>query len=130
MNKWTVLSSIAETGLVAVVRARSADEAERITEACLEGGVTAIEITFTIHGANETIAALQRKHSSPSVLIGAGSVLDGETARIAILAGAQFVVGPSLEVGVARLCWRYQVPYLPGAGSVGEVIRALEEGAD
>jgi len=130
MHKWEALSKITKTGLVAVVRAASADEAERIVGACMEGGVAAIEITFTVPGAHEVIAALAKRVSGERVLIGAGTVIDAETARIAILSGASFIVGPSLNRGTAQLCRRYQIPYMPGAGTAGEVVRALEEGAD
>jgi 2-dehydro-3-deoxyphosphogluconate aldolase/(4S)-4-hydroxy-2-oxoglutarate aldolase len=119
-----------EGGLVAVVRAESADVADGIAGACREGGVGAIEITFTVPGAQEVIAGLAKRFSNDGLLIGAGTVLDPETARIAILAGAQFVVSPSLDARTAQLCRRYQVPYMPGASTATEVVRALEEGAD
>jgi 2-dehydro-3-deoxyphosphogluconate aldolase/(4S)-4-hydroxy-2-oxoglutarate aldolase len=70
------------------------------------------------------------KEFSSQILLGAGTVLDPETARIAILAGAQFVVSPALNLHTARLCNRYQVPYIPGAGTIGEVVEAMECGAD
>ena len=130
MHKWEALSKITETGLVAVVRASSVEDAERIAGACIEGGVTAIEMTFTVPRAHEVIAALASRISKKRLLIGAGTVLDEETARIAILAGAQFIVSPALNARTARLCRRYQVPYMPGAGTAAEVLQALEEGAD
>jgi len=130
MHKWETLSKITKTGLVAVVRASSVEDAERIAGACVEGGVTAIEVTFTVPRAHEVIAGLARRVSNERLLIGAGTVLDEETARIAILSGAQFVVSPALNAGTARLCRRYQIPYVPGAGTAAEVLQALEEGAD
>ena len=130
MHKWSVLNRVTETGLVAVVRARSADEAVRIAEACIQGGVAAVEITFTVPGAAGAISAITQRYSSNEVLVGAGSVLDAETCRTALLAGAQFIVSPSLNIPTARMCGRYQVPYMPGAGTVTEVVRAMEEGAD
>jgi 2-dehydro-3-deoxyphosphogluconate aldolase/(4S)-4-hydroxy-2-oxoglutarate aldolase len=130
MHKWEALSKITKTGLVAVVRAASAEDAERIARACMEGGVAAIEITFTVPGAHEVISGLAKRFSNERLLIGAGTVLDEETARIAILAGAQFIVSPSLSARTAQLCRRYQVPYMPGAGTAAEVLQALEEGAD
>jgi 2-dehydro-3-deoxyphosphogluconate aldolase/(4S)-4-hydroxy-2-oxoglutarate aldolase len=130
MHKWEALSKITKTGLVAVVRASSVEDAERIAGACVEGGVTAIEVTFTVPRAHEVIAGLARRVSNERLLIGAGTVLDEETARIAILYGAQFVVSPALNAGTARLCRRYQIPYMPGAGTAAEVLQALEEGAD
>jgi 2-dehydro-3-deoxyphosphogluconate aldolase/(4S)-4-hydroxy-2-oxoglutarate aldolase len=91
--------------------------------------VAALEITFTVPGASRVIEHLA-KNSTSGILLGAGTVLDPETARVAILAGAQFVVSPALNPETARLCNRYQVPYMPGAGTVGEVIGAMECGAD
>jgi len=130
MHKWEALSKITKTGLVAVVRASSVEDAERIAGACIEGGVTAIEMTFTVPRAHEVIAGLASRVSEERLLIGAGTVLDEETARIAILAGAQFIVSPALSARTARLCRRYQIPYMPGAGTAAEVLQALEEGAD
>lgn len=127
--KLEVLGKITAAGLVAVIRAESPDQASRIAEACALGGVAALEITFTVPGASGVIEHLA-KNSAVEILVGAGTVLDPETARIAILAGAQFVVGPALDPATARLCNRYQVPYMPGAGTVGEVIEAMECGAD
>src|SRR5262249_33785048 len=121
MHKWEALSKITKAGLVAVVRASSADDADRIAGACMEGGVGAIEITFTVPGAHDVIGGLAKRYANERLLIGAGTVLDEETARIAILAGAQFIVSPSLHAGTAQLCRRYQIPYMPGAGTAGEV---------
>jgi len=130
MHKWETLSKITKAGLVAVVRATSGEMADSIARACMEGGVGAIEITFTVPGAQEVIAGLSRRYSNQSLLIGAGTVLDEQTARIAIMAGAQFIVSPSLNARTAQLCRRYQIPYMPGAGTATEVVNALEEGAD
>ena len=127
--KIEVLGKIVASGLVAVIRANNPDQAARIAEACALGGVAAVEITFTVPGATGVIEHLA-KRSLGQILLGAGTVLDPETARIAILAGAQFVVGPALDPETARLCNRYQVPYIPGAGTIGEVIAAMECGAD
>jgi 2-dehydro-3-deoxyphosphogluconate aldolase/(4S)-4-hydroxy-2-oxoglutarate aldolase len=127
--KIEVLGKITAAGLVAVIRAESSDQASRIAEACANGGVAALEITFTVPGASAVIEHLA-KNSQGEILLGAGTVLDPETARIAILAGAQFVVSPALNPETARLCNRYQVPYMPGAGTVGDVIKAMECGAD
>ncbi len=129
MRKLEVLSRIADAGLVAVIRTESAKQAVSIAEACAEGGVAALEITFTVPGADRVIAELARR-CSPQILIGAGTVLDPETARIAILSGAQFVVSPALNPQTARLANRYQVPYLPGAGTIREIVEAMECGAE
>ncbi|MFZ0684000.1 MAG: bifunctional 2-keto-4-hydroxyglutarate aldolase/2-keto-3-deoxy-6-phosphogluconate aldolase [Terriglobales bacterium] len=127
--KTEVLGKIAGSGLVAVIRAESSDQASRIAEACALGGVAALEITFTVPGASGVIEHLAKEFAG-RILVGAGTVLDPETARIAILAGAQFVVSPALNGETARLCNRYRVPYMPGAGTMGEVIGAMECGAD
>jgi len=127
--KIEVLTRIADPGLVAVIRAESPEQAERIAEACALGGIAALEITFTVPGASRVIEHLAKKVSG-QILLGAGTVLDPETARIAILAGAHFIVSPALNPATARLCNRYQVPYMPGAGTIREVIEGMECGAD
>ena len=128
--KLHVLSRITESGLVAIVRTNDSSQASRIVEACAEGGAAAIEITFTVPGATAVIEALARRYPARHITLGAGTVLDPETARIAILAGAQFVVSPSLNTDTARLCNRYQIPYLPGASTIREIVEAMECGAD
>jgi 2-dehydro-3-deoxyphosphogluconate aldolase/(4S)-4-hydroxy-2-oxoglutarate aldolase len=128
--RWEIPGRIVASGLVAVVRAETADEAACIADACAQGGVAAIEITFTVPGAAAVIESLAKIYESGGILIGAGTVLDPETARIAILAGAQYVVSPALCRETARLCNRYQIPYMPGAGTIRDVIEAMESGAD
>lgn len=130
MLKLKVLSRVIESGLVAIVRTDSPEQAERIAEACAQGGVAALEITFTVPGAAAVIADLVKHHKPSEITIGAGTVLDPETARIAILSGAQFLVSPAVNVETARLANRYQVPYMPGADNVRDVIEAMECGAD
>lgn len=128
-SKIEIVSKIISSGLVAVIRAENSDQAARIAEAAASGGVAALEITFTVPGAAGVIEHLAKKRSA-EILLGAGTVLDPETARIAILAGGQFVVSPALNPETARLCNRYQVPYMPGASTLREVIEAMECGAD
>lgn len=130
MLKLEVLSRICDSGLIAVVRAPAADEAVRIADACTAGGVEALEITFTVPGAANAIYQLCDRNDSGRYIVGAGTVLDPETARIAILSGAKFIVSPALNMETAKLCNRYQIPYLPGAATVREVIEAMECGAD
>lgn len=130
MDKEVVLQKIRDVGLVAVVRAENADSARRIAEACLEGGVAALEITFTVPGAKEVIADLARTYQKGEIILGAGTVMDPETARISILEGAQYVVSPYLNLDTVRLCNRYRVPCMPGCMSVKEVVEAMEAGAD
>jgi 2-dehydro-3-deoxyphosphogluconate aldolase/(4S)-4-hydroxy-2-oxoglutarate aldolase len=128
-RKSNVLKKITDDGLVAVIRAESREQAARIAEACAEGGVAALEITFTVPGAAGVIEHLAKEFSK-KILLGAGTVLDPETARIAILAGAHFIVSPALNLDTARLCNRYQIPYMPGAATIKEVIEGMECGAD
>lgn len=128
--KVTVLQKIMESGLVAVVRAESADQAKKITDACIKGGVAAIEITFTVPGAADVIKELANTYKSGEIIIGAGTVLDAETARIAILAGAQYIVSPYVDLATIKLCNRYQIPVMPGAITVKEIVEAMEVGAD
>ena len=127
--KLEVLNRILETGLVAIIRADVSDHAERIAEACAKGGVTVLEVTFTVPGAAKVIETLSNQYRN-EMIVGAGTVLDPETARIAILSGAKFVVSPALNVETARLCNRYQIPHMPGTGTVKEIIEAMESGAD
>ncbi|HEX8552828.1 MAG TPA: bifunctional 2-keto-4-hydroxyglutarate aldolase/2-keto-3-deoxy-6-phosphogluconate aldolase [Abditibacteriaceae bacterium] len=128
--KLDILQRITATGLVAVVRAENAEQAIRISEATLAGGCPAIEVTFTVPGAHKVIEALAARYKPSELILGAGTVLDPETARIAILSGATYVVSPSLNVDTVRLCNRYQVPIMPGAMSIRDVIEAMEVGAD
>src|SRR5262245_10094684 len=107
MKKLEVLSKIVQSGLVAVIRGEHSQQASRIADACAEGGAAAVEVTFTVPGAAKVIEELASRYTAGGILIGAGTVLDPETARIAILAGADFVVGPSLNVESGRLCNRY-----------------------
>ncbi len=130
MDKEQVLSRIVESGLVAVVRAESGEQALKIADACMKGGVAAIEITFTVPGAAEVIKELAKVYSNGEILLGAGTVMDAETARTAILAGAQYVVSPYLNLDTVKLCNRYRVPCMPGAMTIKEVVEAMEAGAD
>jgi 2-dehydro-3-deoxyphosphogluconate aldolase / (4S)-4-hydroxy-2-oxoglutarate aldolase len=130
MKKAEIISRIKETGLVAVVRAENSEQASRITEACIAGGVAAIEITFTVPGAQDLIKELASKYTSGEIIIGAGTVLDPETARTAILAGAQYIVSPCLNTDTVKLCNRYQVACMPGAMTIKEVVECMEAGAD
>ena len=130
MKKFDVLNRIAECGVVAVVRANTEEEAINIAKACTDGGVKAIEVTFTVPGADNVIKALKKAIPAEKLIVGAGSVLDPETARVAILAGAEFIVAPSFSEGVAKLCNRYQVPYIPGTQTIKEIVTAMEAGCD
>ncbi len=131
MKKEEVISRMKEEYLVAVVRAESKEQGEKIIDAIIEGGINFIEITMTVPGAVDIIKAMCEKYrSNPKVVIGAGTVLDPETARACILAGAAYVVSPGLNVETIKLCNRYRVPCLPGVMTPTEAITALEAGAD
>ena len=126
-EKYEILKTLTEERIVAVIRGNSTKEVIDTVEACSEGGIKAIEVTYTIRTASEVISHFA---SREELIVGAGTVLDPETARTAILAGAKFIVGPNFSKDVAVLCNRYQVPYIPGCQTVNEVISALESGCD
>lgn len=129
MTKDQILSHIRTLGLVPVIRATSADEAMRAIDAIREGGVDVLEITMTVPNAVRVIEQVVDRYGK-DVLVGAGTVLDPETARACILAGAQFVVSPALNLETIALCRRYGVPVMPGALTPTEVITAWQAGAD
>lgn len=130
MDKECVIKRMTDSGLVAVVRAKNAEEAIKISDACLEGGCSSIELTFTVPGANKVIEGLANKYQNGEMLLGAGTVLDAETARVAILSGANYIVSPAFNAECAKLCNRYRVPYIPGCMTITEVLTAMEAGAD
>ena len=129
MSKADVLARIKGVGIVPVVRAESAEEALRAIDAIREGGVDILEITMTVPGAIRLIEEVSRRLGKDAV-VGAGTVLDAETARACILAGAQFVVSPALSTSTIACCRRYGVPVFPGALTPTEVLAAWEAGAD
>ncbi|MDF2672733.1 MAG: eda, partial [Clostridiales bacterium] len=129
MRKYEVLNKIEEMGVISVVRAKNSEEAKRIALACMAGGVNAIEIAFTVPGAHRVIEALTEEFGD-ELLVGAGTVLDSETARIAILSGAKYIVSPSFDSETAKLCNRYQIPYMAGCMTITEMVRAMEAGTD
>ncbi len=129
MRKYEVIQRIEKVGVVAVVRASNSEEATKIALACMDGGVDAIEITYTVPGANKVIEDLTKEFGD-KLLVGAGTVLDSETARASILAGAKYVVSPAFDLDTAKLCNRYQVPYMPGCMTLTEMITDMEAGAD
>ena len=130
MDKTEILKRLTDCGVFAVVRAENAEQAIKICDACIEGGIVGIELTFTVPGALDVIKELCAKYSEDEIIIGAGTVLDSETARAAILAGAKFVVSPYLDVPTVKTCLRYQVPCMPGAMTIKEVVECMEAGAD
>ena len=129
MNKADVIQNIRDTGIIPVVRAKSADEAMKAIDAIREGGISILEITMTVPGAIGVIDAVSKRYGSDAV-VGAGTVLDGETARACILAGARFVVSPALNLETIEVCRRYGVAVMPGALTPTEVVQAWSAGAD
>ena len=133
MRKEQVLTRMKEDCLVAVVRAKNKEQGEKVIDAIVAGGINFIEITMTMDEGNpvEFIQFMSEKYrNNEKVVIGAGTVLDPETARAVILAGANYVVSPGLNVETIKLCNRYRVPMLPGVMSPTEAITALESGCD
>ena len=130
MDKEQILTRIQQAGIVAVVRAESTEEAVRITDACIEGGVAAIELTFTVPHADRVIEDLAKRYTPEQIILGAGTVMDAETARIAMLAGANYIVSPHFDPEIVKTANRYRMAVMPGVMSVGEAVRAMESGAD
>jgi 2-dehydro-3-deoxyphosphogluconate aldolase/(4S)-4-hydroxy-2-oxoglutarate aldolase len=124
-----VVRAIETTGVVAVIRLQDANLGHDVAHALAEGGVTALEVTMTVPGAVGLIERLAATLPAP-VIVGAGTVLDAETARQVILAGARFVVGPVFRPGVIELCHRHDVPAMPGCFTPTEILGAWEAGAD
>jgi 2-dehydro-3-deoxyphosphogluconate aldolase/(4S)-4-hydroxy-2-oxoglutarate aldolase len=129
MDKVDTLNIIRETGVVAIMRAQSSDQLIAAADAIKKGGVKAIEVTMTTPGALEVIKEAKTRYGS-DVIFGAGSVLDAETGRAAILAGADFVVSPILNLELVKLCNRYSIPTAPGCYTPTEIITGWEAGAD
>ena len=130
MDKEKVITRITDVGVVAVVRAENSEKAIRIVDACIEGGIPAIELTFTVPKAHKVIEDLAAKYSSDEIILGAGTVMDSETARIAMLSGAEYIVSPYFDLETVKTCNRYRVPCMPGAMTIKEVVAAMEAGAD
>lgn len=128
MSKAEVLKSLREIGLVPVLRAESVDKALALAEAIAAGGVTVLEVTMTVPGAIQVMRKLAEQR--PDILIGAGTVLDAETARMCILEGAKFVVSPALNLQTIEMCHRYSIAVLPGALTPTEIVTAWQAGAD
>lgn len=130
LAKHKIINELIKLGIVAVVRGETIEEAKRVSKACIEGGVNAIEVTYTVPGATDVIKELAKEFKNDNLIIGAGTVLDSETARLAILAGAKYIVSPGFDLETAKLCNRYSIPYMPGCMTITEMIKALEAGCD
>lgn len=136
MKKLRLVQQMVDGGVVAVLRGNSPKEVVSMAEQAIKGGIKIIEITMTVPFALQAIETLAKRYSSadPSAdnyaVIGSGTVLDPETARATILAGAEFVVAPCLNSETIKLCNRYRVPMMPGVMTIQEIQTALELGAD
>jgi 2-dehydro-3-deoxyphosphogluconate aldolase/(4S)-4-hydroxy-2-oxoglutarate aldolase len=128
MRKEQIIAKLREIGLVPVLRAESEEQALGIASAIAAGGVTVLEITMTVPGAIRVMSRLTKER--PDILIGAGTVLDPETARMCMLEGAQFVVSPALNLQTIEMCHRYSIAVLPGALTPTEIVTAWQAGAD
>lgn len=129
MSKQANLSRVLNCGIVAVVRAPRGELLADVAEALVEGGVEVLEITFTVPQADKVLEKVADRLGS-KILLGAGTVLDSETARIALLSGAQFIVSPAVNLEVIQLCQRYSKLVMPGAMTPTEVLSAWQAGAD
>jgi len=128
MAKTDTLGRILQAGVLPVVRAASGDEALGVIDAIRAGGIDVVELTMTVPGALDLIRELARRYGE-EVVLGAGTVLDAETARACLLAGARFVVSPSLDEATIACCRTYSAPVMPGALTPTEVVRAWRAGA-
>ncbi|SJZ67928.1 ketohydroxyglutarate aldolase [Anaerorhabdus furcosa] len=128
MNKAKTTLRMYETGALAIVRVETIERGLEIAEGCLEGGIDVLEISYTLNNAGDVIEAIDKKFND-KICVGAGTVLDSETARHAILKGAKFIIAPNYDEGVAKICNRYQIPYAPGCTTLSEAVDALSVGA-
>ena len=131
MKRVELLQAIEAAGVIAVVRAKDKEEAIKAVDAIVAGGMYGIELTFTVPQADEVIKELAAKYADrPEVVVGAGTVLDAVTARLAIMAGAKFIVSPTFDQATAEMCNLYQIPYTPGCMTITEMQTAMKAGVD
>jgi 2-dehydro-3-deoxyphosphogluconate aldolase/(4S)-4-hydroxy-2-oxoglutarate aldolase len=130
MQRAELLEKVIKSGVVSVVRADSAEDAVKIVEAVVDGGIKSIELTYSVPRANDVIADLVARYADTDVVIGAGTVLEPTSARLAIIAGAQFIVSPTFNKEVAKICNLYQIPYIPGVMTPLEAQTAMEYGSE
>src|SRR5947208_11639666 len=129
MNKESQLRRVLDCGIVAVVRSPDSQQLVEAARALADGGVTVVEITMTVPNALDVLGRV-RAALGDRLLLGAGTILDAETARAALLAGAEYIVAPTLNLDVSRLCQRYDKLVMPGCFTPTEVLAAWEAGAD
>lgn len=131
MTKSEIISQLLTQKLVVVIRGNTEEEAYEASKACIAGGITAIEIAYSNNKASQVIEHLTNDYiNSKNVIVGAGTVLDAVTARMAILAGAKFIVSPTFSAETAKICNLYAIPYLPGCMTLTEITTALEYGCE
>lgn len=126
MQTYHLLDQMLEGKLVIVIRGSNVTIARKTAEACMRGGAKTLEITFTIPGASELLKEMTERYNN--ILFGAGTVLDAQTASLAITAGANFIVSPGFDKETAKLCNQYGIPYFPGCMTVNEILYALQYG--
>ena len=129
MKKENIMLNMDKEGIIAVIRTEDGEKAMKLTEACLAGGISSIEITMTVPRAHRVIEKLSESFKGSGAIIGAGTVLDTETARIAIMSGAEYVVSPCFSEDVVRMCNRYGILSCPGVSSARDIEAALTAGA-
>lgn len=130
MQRADLLKKIIDSGVVSVVRSDTPENAIKLVDAVVAGGIKSIELTYSVPQANTVIAHLVERYSGTDVIIGAGTVLEPTSARLAIIAGAQFIVSPSFNKSVAKICNLYQIPYVPGIFTPREAQEALTYGSE
>ncbi|HIX67573.1 MAG TPA: ketohydroxyglutarate aldolase [Candidatus Anaerostipes excrementavium] len=128
MSREEIILQMKETGILGIVRVKTIERAYEIAQGCLDGGVNILEISYTNDNAGTIIQALKEKFKD-RLIVGAGTVLEEVTARLAIMNGAQFIIAPSYDQGVQEICNLYQIPYAPGCTSYTEALTALKAGA-
>lgn len=127
MKNLKTIQTIMDEKIIAVVRTKTMEEAEKVAEAAYEGGIRIIEVTMTTPGALSIITNLKRNYGSQMV-VGAGTIIDEVTSRLAIESGADFIVSPHLDAEVVKMCHLYQIPIIPGATNTKDIIEALKLG--
>ena len=130
MQRMDIINKLVNSGVISVVRADSPEKALKIVEAVVAGGIKSIEVTYSVPKANDVIADLVAQYAGTDVVVGAGTVLDPTSARLAMVAGAQFIVSPTFNKEVAKICNLYQIPYIPGVMTPLEAQTAMEYGSE
>lgn len=130
MRKYEVIHRLVEAKIVAIVRTNNTEEAIKVAKACYQGGIGALEITYSVPRADKVISKLREQFTDDQLLVGAGTVLDSETAFNAYQAGARYIVAPNFSSTTASICNRYQIPYIPGCMTITEIVKAMEAGVE